>query len=727
MSKFPTYRQLGAADCGVACLRMIAAYYGKKVSVNNLKKISEISRTGVSFYNIMQAAETIGISCRPVEINFEALEDKSYLPAIVHWEQKHFVVVYKVSKKWVYVADPAMGSCKYSHEEFIEKWQNGRETGFALFFRPTTAFYASEFGEEENGESFSSLFSYLKYFRKYFFQLLSGLLLGSVLMASVPFLTQILIDDGIQNGNPNLIYILIFAQLVLYLSRVSVEIVRRVTLLHTGARVYVSLVSAFITKLLKLSHAFFERHQFGDLIQRIYDHRRLEALLTAESLNAVFAVVNGLLFSIILAFYDPLIFVVFAAISVISYFWIRIFIRRRNFLDNLSAKANAKSLQKISEIIHGFAEIKISNSYHEHRNKWESEQGNLFEINLRKDSVYQWQEIGAELFNQFNGLAITLIAAMNVLHGSLSLGGMFAIMFLVGQLAVPYRQLMQFVMTLSDAKLAHKRIGEIHQEPDEQVSSQHYISDFSFSPEITFKNVSFQYSSNMDFVLKNVNFSIPYGKTTAIVGESGCGKSTIVKLLLGFMGPSSGGIMVGSSNLKNIIPDEIRSRVGAVLQDGFLFSDTIAKNIALGQDINMKEVIESARLAAIDDFIRDELPMAYNTKIGSEGQMLSRGQQQRILLARALYKKPELLILDEATSALDASNELTVMKNLFSIFQSKTLIIIAHRLSTVTNANQVIVMNKNGTIAEIGNHLQLINQEGVYYNLIKNQLELGVA
>lgn len=728
MRRFPYYKQLGAMDCGATCLRMIAKFYGKEYSINYLKKITKITKAGVSFLSISEAAEKIGLRSRGVKLDLDALRENEILPSIVHWNQNHFIVVYKITKKQVYVSDPALGLVKYSHKEFIQGWAGESKVGVALYLQPTADFYEAELGEEEKDKqrSMFSLLNYVKGYRGYFVQLFLGLLVGSMILLITPFLTQAIIDKGIYNKNISFVYLIIFAQFVLFAGSTLVEVFRRLILLHIGARVNIALISDFLLKLLNLGVKFFETHLLGDILQRINDHQRLEKLLTVNSLNTLFSLINLVLFGVVLAIYDSFIFWIFIVASVLSIGWLTLFLKRRKLLDHKFFEQSSKNTEKLYEIIKGVTEIKLSNSVKQKRWEWEEIQSRLFKINLRKLSLNQTQEIGASIINRVKNLLITLIAAKAVIDGDITLGAMFAITMIVGQLNSPFNQLLQFILDLHDAKTAFRRIEEVKNEKDEILPDTQYVEEIPSGADLIVDNLSFKYEgTSIRNILNNINMTVPYGKVTAIVGVSGSGKTTLLKLMLKFFEPGEGKLRLGNTDLDKVHSDVWRRNIGVVLQDGMIFSDSIANNIAVGLDVDMDKVIHAAQIACIHDFIMANLPLGYHTKIGSEGQAFSKGQQQRILLARAVYKDPKYLFLDEATSALDTSNEKQVMQNLDQFFENRTVVVIAHRLSTVRNADQIVVISNKGQIEESGTHDELAKKKGFYYQLVKDQLELG--
>lgn len=725
MRKFPFIKQLDAMDCGPACLKMIAEYYGREFSLDELRERSNITRLGVSMYGISEAAESIGFRTKGMKINYESLKEKAPLPCIVHWNQNHFVVVY-FFKNRVYVSDPSFGRIQYSKEEFLKGFLSNNETGLALFLTPTPDFYEIENKKTKKYSGLTFLFSYLRGHTKFFIQLFFGLIAGSIILLITPFLTQAMVDFGINKQDIGFVYIIFIAQLMLFAGSSAIEIIRSWILLHIGTRVNISIVSDFLTKMLKLPLKIFNSKMMGDILQRIEDHKRIERLLTITSLNTLFSSVNIIIFGIVLLIYDDFIFFVFFAGSIISTLWTFAFLKRRKALDFKRFNQQSLNRGKLVHIIQGIEEIKVSNSAKQKRWEWENIQAKLFKINIKSLSLGQFQHFGSSAVTQFKNIVVSIIAAKAVIDGNITLGAMMAIMFIIGQLNVPIAQILNFVLTFQDAKIGLERISEIHIKKDEEDLDKRNIRDIPNNRDIILEGVSFSYDgSKLNYVLKNLDLVIPSGKVTAIIGISGSGKTTLMKLLLKFYEPQKGQISLGNINFNDLHSGKWREKCGVVFQDGYLFSDTIAKNISLGRmNVDYKKVEESLKIANIYEFVNKRLPSKYMTKIGEEGLKLSQGQSQRILLARAVYKDPEYLFLDEATSSLDANSEKEIMKNLNDFFVGKTVVIIAHRLSTVKNADKIVVLDK-GRLVEEGTHDELVMIKKHYYKLVKNQLELG--
>ncbi|HPR32312.1 MAG TPA: peptidase domain-containing ABC transporter [Prolixibacteraceae bacterium] len=727
MPAFPHYYQLDAMDCGPTCIRMISAYYGKHYSLSSLRNLSSVTREGVSFLGISDAAQSLGFRNIAAKVSFKQLEQEVPLPCIVHWQQNHFAVVYRIKKGRVWVADPARGLISYPREEFLRGWGvsdiGDEATGLCLILEPTPEFYAHA-DEKPDRSSLRLLFSYMKNYHKYLVQLFLGVLLGSLFLLIFPFLTQAVVDVGINNNDLDFITLVLLAQLILFVGITSVEVVRSWILLHLSTRVNVSLISDFLLKIMKLSPGFFHSRLMGDWLQRIGDHSRIERFLTISSLNALFSIVHMLVFGGVLVIYSLPIFLIFLTGTLLYLGWIRIFMKQRRKFDFQRFEQYSRNQSKLIELIDGIQDIKLNNSETQKRWEWERIQARLFRVNTRNLALSLWQGQGSGLIIRLVGILTTFMAAQRVVDGQLTLGAMMAITYIIGQLNSPVEQMLDFFQTAQDARISLERMAEIHDEPDEEQSGEVKLQDLPSDRTLSLRNVSFQYEGpRSPYVLRGICLDIPPGKTTAIVGISGSGKTTLMKLLLGIFEPVEGDISIGSMKLKNLSAKVWRSHCGVVLQDGYLFSDTLAANIALGDEtINRKQLLSAARLACIDTFI-DSLPMGYQTKIGSEGLGLSQGQKQRLLIARALYKQPEYLFFDEATNALDAANERKVIDHLGAFSKGRTSVVIAHRLSTVKNADQIVVLDK-GTIVELGNHHELIEKQGVYYHLVKEQLAL---
>ena len=676
---------------------------------------------------LSEAAESIGFRSLGVKLSYKKLLEAP-LPCIVHWNKNHYVILYKIKNDKVYISDPAHGLITYTKKDFIKFWignnaEDTTEEGIVLLIDPTPKFYQSEFEEDEKF-GFSFIFKYLYEYKKFVIQLIIGLLAGSLLQLILPFLTQSIVDVGINNRDLNFIYLILFAQIALFIGKASLEIIRSWILLHLSTRINISLISDFFIKLMKLPIAYFDVRMTGDLLQRINDHKRIERILTTSSLTVIFSFFNLIIFSLVLGYYSLQVFSFFVLGSILYFGWVLFFFKKRAELDYKRFAEVSSEQSKVIELISGMQEIKLHNAERRMRWNWEYVQARLFKVASKSLALEQTQSVGSNFINELKNMFITVLSAKLVIDGDITLGMMLAISYIVGQLNGPINQLISFMRDIQDAKISIDRLGEIHNMEDEEKPSDKKITTIPDNATLILKKISFRYTGALKPVLKKLSLTIPANKTTAIVGVSGSGKTTLMKMLLRFYEPDKGEIHVNNINLNTISQQTWRANLGVVMQEGYVFNDTIANNIAVGQDyIDEKKLAHAIDVANIQDYI-DGLPLGYNTKIGAEGSGLSTGQKQRLFIARAVYKNPKFLFFDEATSALDANNEKVIMSKLNTFFRDKTAIVIAHRLSTVKNAHQIVVLDK-GKIVEVGNHNELIALKGNYYNLVKNQLELG--
>jgi ATP-binding cassette subfamily B protein len=775
---FPFYLQPDSKDCGATCLKIIAKHYGKTLNIQTLRELSETTREGSNLLNLSEAAESLGFRTLGVKLSLEKLLEAP-LPCILHWNANHYVVLYKVrSRKWrvgswkrevgslkqedgswnretarddfsktkktsnsqlpssYYISDPAFGLIEYNQEEFLKRWigNNADETteqGIALLLEPTPKFYQSEFDKEEKGFGFRFLSQYVLRYKSFLVQLVIGLLAGSLLQLIFPFLTQSIVDVGIQNQNIHFVYLVLFAQLFLFFGKTALELIRGWILLHLSTRISISLISDFFIKLMNLPISFFDVRMTGDIMQRINDHHRIERILTTSSLSVLFSVINMFIMGGVLAYYNLKIFAVFFVGSFLYFLWVVLFLKRREVLDYKRFAEVSQEQSKVIELINGMQEIKLHNAEKQKRWGWEYIQARLFKVSMKGLVLEQTQSIGSNFINELKNIIIIFLSAKLVIDGQITLGMMMAITSIVGGLNGPIIQLIGFIREAQDAKISLKRLSEIHDKEDEVQTDDEKIKEIPKNSDIVIQDLSFRYIGSDVNVLENLNLTIPANKITAIVGTSGSGKTTLMKLLLKFYEPNSGSIglkspstALGLTDLKNISQKTWRNHLGTVMQEGYIFNDTIANNIAIGVDIIDKNQLAYATdVANIKSFI-EEYPLRFNTKIGMEGVGMSTGQKQRLLIARAVYKNPEMLFFDEATSALDANNEKEIMEKLNLFFKNKTVVVIAHRLSTVMNADQIVVLEK-GKIVEIGTHQELVAKKGNYFELVKNQLQLG--
>jgi len=729
LKKFPTYIQTESKDCGPTCLKIIAKHYGKTLNIQDLRDQSETTRDGTNLLMLSDAAEKIGF--RTIGVKRSILQlDELPLPCILNWNSGHFVVLFKIKKNKYYVSDPAIGLIEYTKLEFLKFWigNNANETtveGIALLIEPTSKFYQNDFdSEDSNVFGFNLLLKYIFPYKSFIIQLVIGLFAGSLLELIFPFLTQSIVDVGIQNQNIHFIYLILFAQIFLFFGKTALELIRSWILLHLSTRINISLISDFFIKLMNLPISFFDVRMTGDIMQRINDHHRIEKILTTSSLNVLFSLINMLIMGSVLAYYNIKIFAVFFIGSFCYFLWVILFLKRREKLDYKRFAEVSQEQSKVIELINGMQEIKLHNAEKQKRWGWEYVQARLFKVSMKGLILEQTQNIGSNFINEIKNIVIIFLSAKLVIDGQITLGMMLAISSIVGSLNGPILQLINFIREVQDAKISLARLSEIHDKKDETQQDETQIHDIPKAADIIIKDLSYSYVGSDLNVLENLNLTIPANKITAIVGSSGSGKTTLMKLLLKFYEPNSGEILVDKTPLKTIAQKTWRSHVGTVMQEGYIFNDTIANNIAIGVNVVKKERLHyAADVANISTFIQD-YPLSYNTKIGMEGVGMSTGQKQRLLIARAVYKNPEMLFFDEATSALDANNEKEIMQKLDIFFKNKTVVVIAHRLSTVMNADQIVVLEK-GKIVEIGNHKELVTFKGSYYKLVKNQLQLG--
>lgn len=727
--RFPFYKQYDGKDCGPTCLKIICKYYGKKIPVEYIRKLSETTREGSSLLGLLKAAKKLGINANGIKTNLETLSNEIKLPCIIHWNNTHFVVIYKIEKirneYLIYVSDPSHGLLKYKEKEFLKSWINSYDQinnnlGVVLTLEPTDEFYKQNI-PEVNTSSFFMLYNYLFKHKGLLLHIILGLIIGNLVSLIFPLLTKNIVDIGINDSNLNFVYLLLLAQFMIFIGNTVAEVIRNWLVLHLSAKINLSIISDFLIKLMKLPISFFDTRLTGDILQRINDHRRIEQFLTNSSLNTIFSLFNLIVYGIILLVYNYQLFIIFIVSSFAYIFWIFFFLKKRKELDYKRFNEVSIEQGKTIELINGMQEIKMHNAEKQKRWAWEQIQVSLFKINLKSLSLEQWQTTGGNFINQLKDILMSAISAKLVIDGNMTIGMMLSIQYIIGQLDNPLTQLIEFLRNAQNAKISFDRLKEIHDKEEENYTK---IVDRQIQGDIKINNLTFRYDGSQKNIFEDLNIVIPYKKTTAIVGASGSGKTTLLKLLLKFYIPQHGCIKVGKSNLESIASNIWRNHCGVVMQEGFIFNDSIENNIAVGENVidnlKLQHALETANL---NTFV-DELALGHKTKIGNEGLGISGGQKQRILIARAVYKSPDFIFFDEATSSLDANNENEIIKKLNAFLKGKTAIIIAHRLSTVKNADKIIVID-NGKIIEEGNHNELLKRKGKYFNLVKNQLELG--
>lgn len=731
--RFPHFKQNNSSDCGPTSLRMIARHYGLDYSTEMLRKHCHITRHGVNLLGISEAAEYIGFETAGVKVTFEQLAEEGVFPCILHWNQNHFVVCYGIEKckhgeYKIHISDPASQRLTYTKDEFERCWigpqANENSNGVALMLEPGYDFGKIEDEYRKNSRSMLSFVRYFTPYRSMIGQLVLAMLVGSVIQMILPFLSQAMVDQGINGRNLNIITLILFAQLGFFVATLSIDYIRSWIMLHMNSRIDIQLIADFLIKLTAMPLQFFDSRMTGDILQRIGDHGRIKNFLLSNSMRIIFSLINFVVYLAILAYYNVLVLAIFVIGNTLYVFWISFFMRYRRELDIKRFNQSAMEQSKMIQLVQGMQDIKLNNCEMQKRWEWERIQVRLFQIGLKGLRIGQIQQSGSVFFTQTTHILIYFIAAKSVVEGSMTLGMMMSLTYIIGQVSAPIGEFIGFAQSFQDAKISLERLNEIHSQDDEETNIDKKLSTLPKEHDIEIKDLSFSYTgSERELALKNISLSIPAHKVTAIVGESGCGKTTLIKLLQGFYEPTHGSITVGDTMLSNINPHTWRAATGSVMQDSFIFSDTIANNIAVNSDETDKEQMRNAaHMARIDDFV-ESLPLGYDTIIGMEGKGVSQGQRQRILIARAIYKNPKYIFLDEATNSLDATNEAKIMDNLRQFYEGRTVVISAHRLSTVRDADQIIVMNK-GEIVERGNHESLLKKRGRYYELVKNQINV---
>jgi len=725
---FSYYRQLNAMDCGPTCLRMVAKHYGKHYNADTLRQKAGFSTQGVSLLGISETAEKIGFRTRSAQINYGKLL-QAPIPSILHWDQNHFVVLVSIDKKNVKIADPARGIMSYTKQEFLKLWISNHleeigDVGTVLLMEPSPAFYEEE-GEKEHKLKWSMMFQYLRMSKRQLFLVFISLLITSLFQLILPFLTKSMVDTGINTRNLQFITVILIAQLMLTFSSTFIGFIRSRLQLSISNSINISILSDFLIKLTRLPISYFDNRQTGDTLQRINDNRQIQAFITGQTMSTLFSVFNFFVYAIILILFNIQLFIVFILGNLLYFGWIQLFMPGRRKLNYEGFNMGSKSSNATLQLVQGMQEIKLNGAEQLKRWEWENIQVNMFKLNFRNLNFGQLQTAGGLFINQGKDIVISYMVAQMVVQGQLTFGAMLAIQYIIGSLSGPVSQFIGLSQAIQDAKISMERLNEIHELQDEEPKDKDFSTKLPEHKDISLKNLSFTYpGAGNDPVLENIDLDIPEGKVTAIVGVSGSGKTTILKLLLKIYDQYEGEVKIGESNFKYISPSFWRRQCGAVLQDGYIFNDTFARNIVVGEEyIDQERLIHSCRVANILSFI-DTLPNGFNTKLGNDGVGISQGQKQRLLIARAVYREPQYLFFDEATNSLDANNEKVIVENLNEFFEGRTVVVVAHRLSTVKNANKIVVLHQ-GKIVEEGTHAHLTSIRGHYYELVKNQLELG--
>lgn len=726
LKQFPHYKQMDQMDCGATCLRIIFKYYGQLVSIHKIRKLCQTTNQGVNLLGISEAAEKLGFRTYGLRLSLEQL-NKAELPCIVHWNQNHFIVLYKIRKGKYYFSDPASGLMSYDEKEFTQNWFSSKElnNGLSLLLSPGPRFYQLDEEEPELKLNWRKVIRYFYKYKRLYIQLILGMILGTVLQLITPFMTQSIVDIGINTKNINFINLILIAQLMIFVGQTSVSFIRSWIILHITTRVNIAILTDLLIKIMRLPMVFFDLKTHGDIMQRMGDQQRVESFITGNSLNTLFSLVNMLIFGTLLIIYNKMIFLVFFIATFLYTLWILLFMKYRRELDHRRFKIASENQTYMVEMIQSVKDIKLNNAQKQKRWGWEALQTKLFHFKVDSLALSQYQSIGSMAINQIKGILITYIAAKAVVNDEITLGGMMAIQYIVGMVASPVESLLGFIQSYQDAKISMERLNEIYETEEEEDPNKEYLYKLPEDRTITIKDLTFRYyGAGNNPVFSQLNMSFPAGKTTAIVGSSGSGKTTILKLLLRYYEFEEGEILVGGKRLHQLDYGLWRDSCGSVIQDNYVYADTIEGNIAVKDELPDEKILQEAiEIANLEDFIAEQ-PFGFATKIGTAGRGISQGQRQRLMIARAVYKQPEYLFLDEATNSLDANNEKVITDNLSRFFQDRTVIIVAHRLSTVKNADNIIVLEK-GKVVEQGNHVELTARKGKYYELVKNQLELG--
>jgi ATP-binding cassette subfamily B protein len=726
MMFFKAHRQTDQMNCGSTCLAMICRHHGKLFSNEFLENLCQIGRQGLSMLNLKKAAASLGFRTLGVKLTVDQFIEQAQTPCILHWENQHYVVAYKTTAKKIKIADPELGKRTLSREEFSQHWQKTTDQqGYALLLEPTDAFYQQTepgIDEQANNHQFANIINQLKPHRSLLWQLLMGIFAVTLINLIIPFLSQALIDQGVGQMDHQFITVILLAQLTFVFSRTVVEFIRSWILLHISTRINIAILAGFLLKLMRLPLSYFDKKNQGDILQRMGDHQRIEQLLTSHSLNTLFSLLNLLVFGVVLWIYNALVFWVFFASTVLALLWPLLFLKKRKVIDARKFQLSGDHHNFLLQLIHGMPEIKMNQADGHKITHWYQLQQKLFHSKSGLLKTEQFQQVGTVLINEVKNVLVIFLAAKLVISGQITIGTLVAITYIMGQLNGPIDQLLNFIPTLQNASLSLQRLNEIQNLETE--STQPSLSAEGISGDLKVRKLNFAYPG-FDPVLHDVSLTVKGGHVTALVGASGSGKSTLLKLLLKFYPPDSGGLHLGAHDYRQLSAEQLRSAVSVVFQDPFIFDDDIAANVVVnGAKADPERLTQALKMANLYDEI-DRLPQKWHTVIGQNGQYnLSKGQQQRLMIARAVYSDPEYLFFDEATSALDATNEKIIQENLSRFMKNRTALIIAHRLSTVKRADQIIVM-KQGRVVETGRHEELVSRKSHYYELVKNQLELG--
>ena len=723
LNRFPVEYQMDSQDCGPACLKIIAKHFGKFYSLQSLRDKCGITKEGVSLLDLSTGAESLGLRTLAIKCTIDDVVNSVPFPAIIFWKDSHFVVVYHANKKYIWVSDPAKGRIKYTHEELKKGWyQKGAKQGVLLAIEPTAEFKDSKAEREQRKNTFSSILKYFTPYQRNFILIFVIMLLVTALQGMLPFISKAVIDVGIKTSDVNFINMVLIGNISILLSVMIFNVIRDWILMHITARVNIALISDYLIKLMKLPVTFFENKLLGDILQRAQDHERIRSFIMNNSLSLIFSILTFVVFSIILLIYNAIIFYIFISGSFLYAGWVLLFLNIRKKMDWEYFELLSKNQSYWVETVSSIQDIKIYN-YEKHRRwKWEEIQARLYHVNKRVLAITNAQNLGAQFIESIKNMGIVFFCATAVIKGEITFGVMISTQFIIGMLNGPLVQFINFIVSAQYAKISFLRINEIKQlEDEEELLSVGSTTILPENKSLILDNVNFQYTVNSPLVLHNIYLHIPENKVTAIVGGSGCGKSTLLKLLVRLYKPSYGDIKMDKMNVNAINLRQWRSMCGVVMQDGKIFSDTILNNIVLDDEhIDYEQLRKVCRIAQIEDEI-NAMPKGFETNIGENGRGLSGGQKQRLLIARALYRNPQYLFLDEATNALDTINEKKIVEALNNAFLQRTVIVVAHRLSTIRNADQIVVLDK-GYIVEVGNHDSLMERKGHYFQMIASQM-----